>query len=414
MKKNTLNYNKTFQEFLEIVNPSHKMHDSDSYSGHIEIYRHENKFNEDVYDFDRFGIKFSLRMQITDLWANHNDYSQKDKNGEPLRTKNGNGKIIYHTKETIKKIFPAEKRFEYEHAIFDTTNNKLAARTQDEWGALLIQTDPVYAGFSLGEELLYHHRKTYPVRDSGGYSPQGYLCEKRVFRRNVLENMDESLPEKRKAEILDSVSDVLTFSEREHTNKPDFNLNNSDDFLVRVNERSILIYNKKLYEELSKKGFDSYTPAGEFILKQGIIGYMDILGTNDFDRIHKMYYKNDQVKENLLKLFSSYKNIDTFETYCRDAHEFKDIPNTKIRKVKNENFTKLTLNFERQKNIKALNFIEEKIRKSIDPHEEVFTLIHERADSFAEDNLEKNNKLFEKTKNKKNKRQHPWHLTYIN
>ena len=398
MIKNTFNYNKTFQEFLEIVNPSGKMHDSDSYSGNIQLYKFETDFDEEILNFDRFGINFSVKKQTTDLWANHNDYIQKDANGEHLRTEGG--AIIYHTKKTIQKIFPESRRFEYEHAIFDNTHNKIASRTQDEWGALLIQTDPIYSGFSLGEELLYHHRKVNPIRDSGGYSPQGYLCEKRVFRRNVMENIDNSLPKDRKDEILESVDDVRTFSEREHTNKPDFNLNNPNDFLITVNDRSVLIYNKKLYQELTREGFDSYSPRGEFILKQGIIGYMDILGTNDFDRIHKMYYKNDKVKENLLNIFSSYKDTNHFETYCRDIHEFKDIPNIKTRKVKNENFAKLTIDFEKLKNIDALNFIEEKVRKSLDPHEEIFTLIHEMADSFADDNLDRNVEVFESKKKK--------------
>lgn len=401
--KNNIN-NLTFKEYLKIVNENNKWHDSSAYAQRqVQKYSFEGSFDKTVYNFERFGINFSIREQITDRWKNHNSYGQRDIDGEYLR--DNHGQIIKHDSKTIKELFPEDKRFFYEHAIFDDDKELMVSRTQDEWGCLLIVSLEDYQGFGLGEELLYHHRKTYPFRHSGGYTPSGYNCEGQAFRRLVLENDKKNvynhLPKERRLEILDSVNKFETFGERHEDDlkNKDFDLSNQKDWYFSINERFIVIYNKKIFDILKNDEVDMDYPRNQHFLNKSVVGFMCLLGNSETNRIFKMHYQSEAVLNTMLHFFARHNKIEEFEIYKRDISDFKNFSGLNIKTGRD--FAKFNITPDIDVDTKLLNSIEKSFRKKIDPYEEKWCLIHETAESLADEHLKENHQNFENKKRKK-------------
>ena len=405
MKKNINNL--TLKEYLNIVNDEHKMLPSSAFGNIVEEYDFENPFDKTIKMFNRYGIDFSLREQKTDRWENAHNYPKRDKNGDVLR--NDDNEIIYHDGTSIKSFIKEEERFVYEHAVYDETHGKMAARTQDEWGCLLIRTASAYEGFGLGEELMYEHRKVRPFRNTGGYSPQGLNCEQKAFRRLVLDNIENGvyndLAPERREEIINSVSNITTFKERyeKEENKEKYDFSQSADLLYHVEERFVLIYNRKLYEMLSDNDIDIYSDRSQMLLKDGVAAYIDLLGNPESDRIFKSYFKDEKYLEEALKLLSDVNKTTEFEVYKRDQSMFSKLPIVSISEKRD--FCDLSVSHELSNDYQIKNAISKKIKQLIDPYDEKWSVIHEVADGLADDLMNENDRAFENkiTGNKNNR-----------
>ena len=394
--KNNIN-NLTLKEYLNIVNDEHKLLPSSAFGNNVEEYSFENPFDKIIKKFNRYGIDFSLREQKTDRWKNAHNYPKRDDDDEILRDENNN--IIYHDEQTIQSLISEDKRYVYEHAIYDETHGKMAARTQDEWGCLLIRTASAYEGLGLGEELLYEHRKVRPFRNTGGYSPQGLNCEQKAFRRLVLDNIEngvyDDLASERREEIISSVSNITTFKERyeKESNKEKYDFSQSSDLLYHVEERFVLIYNQKLYEMLADEDVDIYSDRSQMLLKDGVAAYIDLLGNPESDRIFKSYFKDEKHLEEALKLLSDVNETTRFEVYKRDQNMFSKLPTVSMSEKRD--FCELTLSHNLSNDYQIKNAVSKKIKKMIDPYEEKWSIIHEVADSLADENMSKNDEIYE-------------------
>lgn len=405
MKKNINNL--TLKEYLNIVNDEHKMLSSSAFGNVVEEYSFEKSFDKIIKGFNRYGLNFTLREQKTDRWENAHNYPKRDKNGDVLR--NEDNEIIYHDRTSIKSFIKEEERFVYEHAVYDETHNVMAARTQDEWGCLLIRTASAYEGFGLGEELMYEHRKVRPFRNTGGYSPQGLNCEQKAFRRLVLDNIENgvynNLAPERREEIINSVSNINTFKERyeKEENKEKYDFSQSSDLLYHVEERFVLIYNRKLYEMLSDNDIDIYSDRSQMLLKDGVAAYIDLLGNPESDRIFKSYFKDEKYLEEALKLLSDVNKTTEFEIYKRDQSMFLKLPSVSISEKRD--FCDLSVSHELSNDYQIKNAISKKIKQLIDPYDEKWSVIHEVADGLANDLMNENDRAFENkiTKNKDNR-----------
>lgn len=397
--------NLTLKEYLDIVNSEHKTLPSSAFSNNVEEYSFENAFNKVLKTFNRYGIEFSLKEQVTDRWANAHNYLKKDENDEHLR--NENKELIFHDSESIKTIIPENKRFVYEHAIYDETHNKIATRTQDEWGCLLIRTASEYEGFGLGEELLFEHRKIRPFRQTGGYSPQGLNCEQKAFKRRVVDNLEKgiynNLSDDRKEEIIKSIDYINTFAERyeSEADKEKYDYSKEEDYLYHVDERFVLIYNRKLYDLLSDKDIDIYSDRSQMLLGDGIVGYIDLMGNSESDRIFKSYFKNEETLKTLLNLLGSSNQVNEFEIYKRDAEMFGSLSSISI--SQGRDFCHLKLNEKPFEDFKLKHAVSQKVKKSLDPYEEKWFVIHETADKLAEEKMNKNDDVYKKNLSNKSK-----------
>jgi hypothetical protein len=397
--------NLSLREFTDIVNDEQKTLPSSAFSNTVEEYDFEQPFVRKIKEFNRYGVNFSVREQETDRWAEHERYIKRDENDEHLRDEKGG--LVHHDAESIKDIFSEEERFVYEHSVYDEDRDKMAARTQDEWGCLLIRTASEYEGFGLGEELLFEHRKVRPFRHTGGYSPQGINCEQKAFRRLVLDNKEKgyynTLPEERRKKILDSVSKIKTFKERydnvDGKEKDLYNYSNKEDYLYHVDERFVLIYNRKLYDLLSDKDVDIYSDRSQMLIRDGIVGYMDLLGNSDSLRIFKSFSKDKETLETMLGVLSEINGSSDFEIYKRDMKDFSQLTSVELKEGRD--FCHLTYTGDVNNEFKIKHAVSQKLKKMLDPFEEKWSVIHEAADGFAKESMEKNDNVFEEKIKKK-------------
>lgn len=391
--------NITFEEYIKIINKNNKAHSENAYAlDSIQEYSHEPKFLNTILSFNRFGIDFEIKEQIIDKMDN--DYFKYDnEQKEYYRDKNNN--LIKLTYEEKKQLIKEENRFEYNYAIYNKENGEIVARTQDEWGCLLVKRKNKYRGFGFGEDLVFLYRKKNPLKQSGGFTPSGYRNIESVFRRIVLENekngIYNDLTESRKKEILESVKNFKTFEERniQKIKNVNYNMNNNDDFLYIIKERFILIYNKKLINLIKEKDFDQYDEKYESLLKSGILGYMSLYGNSESNRIYNFYGKNDKIKKTMLNFFSLFNKIKEFEVYKENIEDFNCFSD---KLVSGRDFFKLKISLDHnyENKLKLLNYIENKIRKSFDPYDEIINIIHETAEFGICEN--KNKKSIKKIK----------------
>ncbi|MEZ9708714.1 hypothetical protein AB4254_08585 [Vibrio breoganii] len=158
----------TFDDYLKIANPSGKRHPSGSIREcEGNIYLHDDPEYKRLYRVQRNGFWFDLYEEKIDRASQ--SYVKKDADGEFLRDEAGS--LVHYTQdELIERL--GDKRYQYHHKAFDVDGN-LAASTADEWGALLVRTNPSYKGMGLGKEVLKLTRAKDPFYDSGGYTSAG-------------------------------------------------------------------------------------------------------------------------------------------------------------------------------------------------------------------------------------------------
>lgn len=169
----------TASEYIALVNPDGKWHDSSAYdfklgdSGYIK--RGNMKL---LRRFKRNGVTFELRVK-----AEKNEYVLRDEEGEIVRK---DGMALTMSDEEIAASGRAPT--EYTFAIFAPAmeGDQCIAAAQDEWGCVLIHCAREYRGFGLGVMLGKLYREVYPDKPSGGFTNAGQENFRKVHRAYVV------------------------------------------------------------------------------------------------------------------------------------------------------------------------------------------------------------------------------------
>lgn len=414
----------TLSEYIDIIDEDHKSHSSQAYSTTVNAL---NRFKEKSPDqggpemshlgtFMSNGLTFKIIEEKTD--RRKGTYAKKDENGDILR--DDRGLAVMMSEDEIVDLFPEDKRFRYEHAIVRVDTDEIVARTQDEWGCLLIYRAEEYAGFRLGTKLLDRHFDRHPDRPSGGMSPQGRECVYRVYQKRVSEalgrgeyrklyqsgemdmgkireilnsaNVSPSLiAEKNKELAKHGVSkehQIKGYHETRKVPQTDLNMKKPEDWVAHIDNNFVIVYNKKLYD------IEQDSLAWENFMEEGLIGYAYVGGVYNADSTPKLFREfalNDQVRgfmyESLLneavgeKIRIEPGELPFFKTLMGESLKSSSVPRSRAVDVWIDEPT--------MKGVPQLKFAEKILRREKDPYEEKFTLIHEATSAMAEEAHEK-------------------------
>ncbi|MEZ8292365.1 hypothetical protein AB6D11_00780 [Vibrio splendidus] len=157
----------TFEQYVDRINPGHRRHANDSFkwSSHFG-----NK--EDSVQWCR---RFKRRGLVFHLWRSVCDQAQLEyvkthpDTGLPLKDQQGRT-VLFTEAENVKRL--GDERFRTEYAV---TNDKglVVASAIDEYGTLLVRTDPDYQGMGLGRLVQAATRDEHPFLESGGLTDLG-------------------------------------------------------------------------------------------------------------------------------------------------------------------------------------------------------------------------------------------------
>jgi hypothetical protein len=409
----------TFQDYYKMTNPSNKWHDDDSYSASINSLNKYDWIDDFTTVEQRFrvnGIDFEIRESKDDKrkW----NILKKDSEGECIYEKNekGNNQVVYYSEEEKEKLIPENKRYKIEHAVIESKTNKIVSMTQDEWGALLITSAKEFKGFAIGQKLLNHHRKKFPVRDSGGHTPQGYQAVFKFYQEQVKNSLikgeyrqkikDGSLTTTKVKDIISSarLSELSitkedkenhydwilgdkTYSEKKKNklkNKVDLDMTDPKDILLLVQDNYAILYNKKVLDNI--ENIDR-----EYFVERGLLGYAYVGGTfdsKDIPKVHRLYGKNENIEKFMMEvMFNQFKGeplrVYSEEDYLISSNLRDSMTN--MGKDSDSLFTTYQLNSITNDSIKIMQFIEKKHRTSIDPYQEKKMLLEENLYGISED-----------------------------
>ena len=207
----------TLDEYIKLVNPSNKSHDSSAYDYDL---KQLNSFEQDKSEFPTLiqrskinGIMFEVRLR-QDQWG--------------------------HT-----------------FAVFD---GKLkVASAQDEWGCMLIMVAREYRGFGLGDRLATLAHSYEPDKPSGGFTPSGRRTFIKVHRNFVRQALIDGLYTRmvRSGEITAArVREILSSAKLEDRAKPKEKKLGSEDsnnwLLYSDDDGGFIIYDKNLKDALDE------------------------------------------------------------------------------------------------------------------------------------------------------------------
>jgi hypothetical protein len=413
----------TWKEYFHSVNEEGKMHDENAYNNTtLEDYKSDLSFDTLERQFTSHGIQFEIKKSTVDRWAF--EYAKIDDSNNPVL--DSKGKPVQLTREEKKeKILP---RFEYEHAIVEKRTNNIVAKTQDEWNCLLISVANEYKGLNLGEELLEHHRTTYPFRYSGGHTPQGKEALYRIYQNKISkflangdyskevkngtlttekakkiinsasigkEYMEERNKELNKYDISEETHKERLKRQKDKSDNNDYNMFKAEDILLHVDNNFAILYNKKAFNKINSVNDNDY------FTEQGLLGYAYIGGVydNSTPKLFRLFGQNDEIKKYMAEVILNQYVGDPVKIFDNDLHLLNDnIKNNSLEGFKRDEMTDFTLQNKTMDNIDMLSFIEKKFRKENDQYDEKWILVHEQVTAFAEDYVEE---LHKKIKNKK-------------
>lgn len=411
--------NFTFQEYYKMTNPSNKWHDSDAYSATVKSlnqYDWVKDFKTVEKRFRVNGIDFEIRESKEDKrnWS----IFKKDSEGEALRQKDekGNYDLVYYSEEEKAKIFPEESRYKYEHAVVESKTNKIISMTQDEWGALLITSAVEFKGFGLGQKLLNHHRKKFPVRDSGGHTPQGYQAVFKFYQEEVKNALIKGEYRKSIQDgtlTLDKVKDIIssarlsklsikeedqedyqdwilgdkTYSEKRKAKiekKTNLDMTDPKDMMLLVDGNYAILYNKKALDNIENTDM-------EYFVERGLLGYVyvgGVIDNRDIPKVHRIYGKNENIEKFMMEIaFNQFKG-EPLRVYSEEDYLISDNIRESMSYM-GEDIDGLhktyQLNSPTNDLIKTMEFIERKHRESIDPYQEKKILLQEYLYATSED-----------------------------
>ena len=403
----------TFQEYYKMVNPSNKWHEDDAYSATVYSLNQYDWIKEFQTVENRFrvnGIDFEIRESKKDKreWS----IFKRDSEGMPLRE---NGEIVYYSEEEKEKLFPEEKRYVYEHAVIESKTNKIVAMTQDEWGALLVTSAQEFKGFGLGQKLLNHHRKKFPVRDSGGHTPQGFQAVFKFYQEEVKNALINGEYRKKIAEgklDTDKVKKIIssarlsqstikhydedykywilgdkTYNEKKkekNNNKINLDMTDPRDMLLLVEGNYAILYNKKALDNIKNTDMEYFT-------ERGLLGYVyigGVLSADDIPKIHRVYGKNEKIENFMMEVAFNQFLEEPLRVYTEEDYLISD----KLKESLVDMGTSIDglhktyqLNSKTNDLIQIMGIIEKKTREAIDPYDEKKILLQEYLYGISED-----------------------------
>ncbi|MEL0638635.1 hypothetical protein V6259_17990 [Marinomonas sp. TI.3.20] len=176
-------YTKTFKEHAV-----GGYHDSSAYERSATI--------DSINEYPKWKEAFNLTVQTKIhgdrhiIYKMHKEdcadgtYIKKDQNDEHLYI---DGKLQYLSFEE-KCVMLGANRFSYWFAAFDSITGLCVARTQDEWGCLLVLVADEYRNLGIGSSLVQMTLRRNPEAYSGGFTPQGFHNRHRAFSNIVRED----------------------------------------------------------------------------------------------------------------------------------------------------------------------------------------------------------------------------------
>lgn len=233
----------TTAEYQKIVNRGNKNHSSSSYDLTMSDldYVKKSQYPILVEKINVHGIDFEVRREDREI-----QYMITDQNGEYLRDENG-ALIPYSREDIISMGWP---QFEYSFAIFNDEDEAVAT-FGDEWGAVLVVVAREYRGFGLGPLIARVGREMYPMKSSGGFTPQGSANFKTMHadmvRRAIQSGFyEEAIQDGRIS--MDRVKEIVN-SIKPQSEKKQLNLDtksSKDWLLFRPSPNTIGVYSKAL------------------------------------------------------------------------------------------------------------------------------------------------------------------------
>ena len=412
----------TFSEYLDIINPDREEHPSSAYNHYraseISYDDKLKKYPNLVRQFRRHGIQFEIREEVIDRWSF--DYVKRDEDGDIARDERGLA-INLTMEEKQERIHP---RFKIEHACFDIDNGLLVANTEDEWGCLLIMSDPSYRKFGLGHELLADQLKTNPSRYSGGMTPAGQNCTFRAHQKIVREHLMNGgfredylsgiLSAKQIKEVLKSVDVSISARQekareyldagasesslhgyfhppRKFQSSLDLSFKNQKNWLLHTDENWAVLYDKTLFSLLN----DENELAFESFIEKGVIGYAYVGGvysTTATPKLFRLHGINDQIKAFMAEVALNLDVGEPVRIFKRDMLTLKPLLEKRVTftPIKNSSLTEAKVETPTIGNLRELNFREKCIRKEHDKFDEKWIRIQEIANQLTEPEKEKN------------------------
>tara|TARA_B100000700_G_scaffold71271_1_gene79257 strand:- start:24871 stop:26172 length:1302 start_codon:yes stop_codon:yes gene_type:complete len=423
----------TYSENFQIVNPEKVTHDSSAYNFSIlsPEYNSEKIHNypEIKKHFVRANINFQIREKKIDRWQF--TYTKKDSEGNILYNKKTGLAETLSDEEKKDKIFP---RYEYEHAVIDLNDKKVVAKTQNEWGCLLVSVAEEYQGLGIGQELLNYHRNIYPFRYSGGQTPNGQIAFNRCYQEKVSkylregkyrrDYLEKKLSLKRIKEILTSAEvgkvniekkqelfkhyniEINTYQKEKQLRKEkykekNYDFKNNKELLLKIEDNFAVLYNKRLLN------IDFYGKE-EYFSEKGMLGYVYLGGvfdSNDDVKLFHVYGDNKKLENFMTEVgFNLFVN-ENIRVYDYDLDLINSELKHKLKKKKHKDkMTTFLLPKKTLNNLELLSKVESIYRKNKDPYDENFCIIHERLEQKAIEANKNRKKMHLKSKPKNKKK----------
>lgn len=381
----------TFSEYATLVNPSGKIHPP-AYDMDVERMNKARGISTDpkdwqnlVQQFTKNGLQFELRESVEDRWKwklskrlpDDSDYVRDE-----------NGMVQSMTPEEVQAMYPDEKRYRYEHAIFDKTNNVMVANTQDEWGALLVMVAREYRNFGFGTMLVAVHRERYPDRASGGFTSSGLENFRRVHAGMVRKYLESGMyshlvrtgviTKERAKEIIGSIDRTT----RKHTER-NLSVDDPKDWLLLADESRAILYHKGFYT------FDHDSDDG-YWSERFILGYVTIGGNMDNEFIFRLFGRSEKIKSFMLEVML---NTGVGESIAMNPGE-RDLLKRLGDTLKTAEYPRSPRPSEDERlcwiekptmNLRAFAVQEQSVRKQHDKYDEYLNRLEEMADSIARD-----------------------------
>jgi hypothetical protein len=381
----------TFAEYKKIVNPSSKYHPEaydmsvDQMNSDRGVSYHKKDWPKLINQFKVHGLEFEVRESATDRWESN--YCKVGADGELVRDESG--MVMYMDRDEVAAMFPGAERYRYEHAIFDVSNGKMVANTQDEWNCLLVMVAREYRKFGLGTKLVKIHRDVYPTRDSGGMTQGGYANIQRVHALHVREYLSSGmyshlvksgqLTAEKVKEIVASIGD--TGKNKNHV-QMDLDVSDTSKWLLIADASRAILYHQGFYD------YDHDGDESGYWSERFILGYATIGGSNN-PFIFRLYGASDRIKSFMLEVMLNTElgdkiALDPEERKLLDrlgdklnVQEYPRSPRPKANEMQCWLDTP-TMNWQ------AMVMHEKRVRKQFDKYDEYLNRLEEMAHGMAQ------------------------------
>jgi len=375
----------TVQEYRDVVDADHESHPSNAYTTDLRrmnAYGKSTKYETHINTITRHGIQFEIRRHTEDRWTWN--WYKSGPDGEYLRDEHNN--LINMDQDEIQIMIPPDKRYRTDYAIINP-DDLLVAKTEDEWGCLLVMTTKEYQGFGFGKTLATLAWDDFPDRPSGGFTNSGYAMFLKIWDQKVREYLASGfyshlvktgqISHQRVKSILVGLGDRSSYQSK--------NLNTRDpkDWLLMTDGQSwVILYDKKIFDYGDHDYEESYW------IDKHIIGMVNIAQIDsDTPAWINRVYGSDKIKGWLIYLLLTMDPNDPIrmeDDEYRLALPFAKNNPIKIIKSARKGDPSTYRVTHHDTSWKPLVKAEESYRKSRDPYGEWYSRIIEWAETAGE------------------------------